>query len=399
MKEYQVFDKYKMVIINEIIMEFGYEYEEYIRRMFNDFKIIFETPPDEEYKYCKDSLIDRGKYYYEYIKLEYLKKKNYNSLVKEHLDKWIEHFVNLNKNDNYERIYKLFYGNEQMIDYFSSSYEFKLNDANVSIKDKKRILDKRNSFILKLNKLGYEIVTLDNKMVDLFIVYRDLYFCRMIIKKLLDEGDNYITRISKIINDDNSEIINDLIKKKEPTCFKYTKKNGGQYRFVYLPINRLRDMGNKTIDVILVHEMIHYIQKFNDKEEIIDEVFVQIKASRIVERLHKKGIFIFDKQDDSKIFGECIYEVLYPFINDIIKFIPLEIINDSIINNQYQCFDEYFGNNINKYILILNRLYNDFVNNNYFNENNLKECERCIKEMVVYYNSRKPIVRKRIIDK
>jgi len=399
MKEYQVFEKYKLIIVNEIVRELGIENEEYIRNVFNDFKIVLETPPMEEYRYCKDNLFDMSKYYYEYIKLEYLKKKIYNKVIKELLDNWIEIFIDLNKNNNYDKIEKLFYGNKQIIDYFSSLNELKLKDSRITSGIKDLIIMSREWFMSIINKLGYKIKTLDSKMVDIFIMYRDIYFDRIIIKNLLEEDNNYIKRIAKIINDDNEDVIADLIKKWQSTCFKYVKKNGELYRFIYLPINRLKFFGSKTIDVILVHEMIHYIQEMCDKEFILNEVLVQYKASKIVERLHNRGIFIFDNEDDFKIYGECPYEELYPFVNKIIELIPENVLNMAVITEDYQSLEVICGKKINDYIIILNNLYSDFMNCQKFSKENIELCDEYCSEITNYYNNNEIKSRRKVIDK
>lgn len=399
MKEYQIFEKYKLVIVNEIVREFGIENQGYIRKMFNEFKIVLETLPWEEYQYCKDNLLDKSKYYYEYIKLERLKKKIYSNVIKGLLDDWIEIFIDLNKNNNYDKISKLFYGDKQLIDYFSNQYELILRDNKINDKDIAIIIKKRKYFISLINRLGYKIRNLDSKMVDVFIKYREMYFNKIIIKNLLDVDNNYVVRISKIIGDNSIEIINELMKKENPTCFKYIKNNGDEHRFVYLPVNRLRNNGNKGIDVILVHEMIHYIQEIVLEEVILDEVLVQYKASKIVEKLHNKGIFVFDKEEDFRINGECIYEVLYPFVNKIIEIIPKDILSGVIIKDNYYELEKFLGDKISEYIIILNKLYEDFVRNGSFSEENLDRYQEWVKKLENSYDGNNYKVRIRCLEK
>ena len=127
--------------------------------------------------------------------------------------------------------------------------------------------------------------------------------------------------------------------------------------------------------------MIHYIQEMSSKEVILNEVLVQYKASRIVERLHNRGIFIFDNEDDFKISGECIYEVLYPFVKNIIEVIPEEIMNKVILKEDYQSLEVIFGESINEYLIILNKLYSDFVSNSEFSQDNIDNYYECINKM------------------
>jgi len=404
---YEQFEIYKNIIIKEITLEFGLEYNEYIKNIFNSIKIIFETTPKEEYlniKYYlnKYNLLERLRKYSEYVKLEQDKKKIYNRDIKPELDKWIYCFVDLNNNKDYDKISILFSNYHHysiLIDYFSSNWDLKLNSGCLSSRQKEYIISKRNEFLSFINKNGYIVKNFSKEMVDIFIKCRDQFVKRKLIQELLTENNFYISRISKIINDNNSEIISNILEKENPTCLKYIKNNGQSNKFIFLPISRLKRYRNKTIDVILIHEMLHFLQKYNDNEIILNEVLVQFKAIKIAKSLHDKGIYIFDSPYDAKCHGECLYEYLLPFIQIILNYLPSEMINKAIIEDNYYQFNQILGESISKYFTILQQLYQSLHNNLPFNKETLKEYNMCITDMTNYYLNNKINYKKRFLSK
>jgi len=143
-------------------------------------------------------------------------------------------------------------------------------------------------------------------------------------------------------------------------------------RFLRLPIIRMINNEVKSLDVILMHELIHIAESDehqvgirNHKEEedvnnIANEVRTQKLAIKLTKELHEEGIFVFDNPKDYAIGGKSAYEWLFPlsydFIDEHEKFI-----STCAITNNAKRLESKFGVNWNAYARYLSLLFDDLL--------------------------------------
>jgi len=384
-------------IIDELIYEFGNEYENHIRYVVNNLKVVFESLPDENcnailYGYDRGNLLIE---YKNYLELEHSKKQIFDKYLKKNLDYFISCFIDLNDQKDYRKIYKYFTTYEletSLIDYFSTK--------NIQGKVSDEADQAREKFINLIIKSGYKIKYIDPNVVDSFIYWRDQLARKIMYQQLIFNNNTYIIELTKLINDDCLDIVMGLNYQNNPCCYKYYKNNGYFNSFIYLPINHMKMNHSKAIDLIFIHELIHFIQKYSNDQSIINEVFVQYKAIQIVNRLHNKGVYLFDYVDDVKACGECMYEELIPYISILLENVPSEVLNNSIIDSNYQQLGVFFGNSIYEYLQVLDQLFDDLRNNANFRVQNINKYHQIITQMINYYlNSPLNSGKKKILNK
>lgn len=361
------YNKYKDIIVEEIIQEFGEEYRDIIKERINSHVIILQSNPLDDYTYaCKhhekikftDRLIIKERY----RKLEHIKEKARNDLM--HEFQWsIMAFFKIDENiifsNNPQNLVSLF-GNENFDASYIDSYSFDsmnlLNREDIPSTIKENILRDQSILRESLEKYGISIDDDFISQVDNFIDKRNLekegYYYRILnsnfiynkeLSKYLPKDARALFRISFYQNAHRSIII----------------KNGKEeIKYVFCPIIKLINLNLKGLDICFIHELVHTIQR--EPVDTIGEIVVQKAAINITNRLHNNEIFLFDNPDDYKIMGECGYEPFFPVIEPILSNYYDSILKNTLINSNFSSLGEVFGESWDKFLLELENLFLDF---------------------------------------
>ena len=375
---YDKLNKYKDIILEELIKYYGIEYTNKIIKRYNKTFFILDSDPINTFKYILNNkqdfkAIDILKYYKTYILYKNLFINNSNKHML-----WVEKYINtflVDKKINIkkEEIQELFLNN---IDAFSTQNENLLSNSPSIVKD--NILKRRNYVIKKMKELNLNI-KLDNKTIDNLIefIFDSKDYHRIMISKKSDLG-KYIKDNLKDLSDYSVKNIvfgNDTAF--NLVIFYDEFDNTKFYKVLKFPIIEQINKNCNCLDVILIHEIIHCIETNelgncvgldnNTENKVFNEIRTQKLAIEITNILHKKGIFIFDNKNNYNDKFTASYEyfkdISYSFINnheDIIKYCA--------INNDLNLLYDFFGNNFKIYSKYLDQLYENiksYVDNGY----------------------------------
>lgn len=394
------FSKYKDILMEEIIQEFGEEYRNDIIERINNHGIILQSNPLDDYTYlCKHA--DKIKFTDRFIikerhrKLERIKEKARNDLM--HEFQWmIKVFFKIDENiifgkDSNELV--SLFGNENFdtsyIDSYNSDSMNLLNREDTPQIVKENILNDQRILKESLEKYGIIIDEDFISQVDDFIDKRKLekdgYY-----RKILKSNSSYNKELSQYLSVVNPAILFYI------SFFQFSHrntisiKNQTTIEYVFCPIIRLINQNLKGLDIAFIHELVHTVAK-EKRVSIINEVIVQKAAINITRRLHENGIFIFDNPDDYRIENECTYESLFPIIEPILSNYD-DILKDTLINGSLYSLSEVFGESWNNFLTELENLFSTLLNmdmrskEHYTWQTDLSNINRYMAEMNDFYH-------------
>lgn len=394
------FSKYKNILIEEIIQEFGEEYRDIIIERINSHVIILQSNPLDDYTYlCKHA--DKIKFTDRFIikerhrKLEQIKEKARNELMNEFC--WIiKTFFEIDKDIIFEKASKelvSLFGNENFdasyVDSYNSNSMNLLNREDTPQIIKENILNDQRILREKLAEYGIMIDDSFISQVDNFLEKRKLekdgYY-----RRILKSNFSYNKELSKYLSVNNPEVLFEASFYEFPS--RHILMYGGQMiRFVFFPVAKYINQDVKSLDMILIHELVHTVDDEEMECSIIDEIVVQKTAINITKRLHEKGVFIFDNPDDYRIEGDSVYEPLFPIIEPILSNYDA-ILKDAHINGRFYSLSEVFGESWNNFLTELENLYSTLENMNmrskehYTWQTNLSNINRYMAEMEDFYH-------------
>lgn len=359
------YDKYKDILIEEIIQEFGEEYRDVIIERINSHIIILQSNPLDDYTYlCKHDdkikFTDRFIIKERYRKLKKIKEKARNELMDEF--KWfIAAFFEIDKNildqQDSNELVSLF-GNENFdvsyIDSYNSDSMSLLNGEDTPQVVKKYILNDQRMLREKLAEYGITINDSFINQVDQFIEKRKLekdgYY-----RRILSSNFSYNKELSQYLSTKNSEVLFYASFYENPCRSEFVMPDGQVIKFIFCSVVKYINQNIKSLDIRFIHELVHTVAQ-DGRNSIINEIVVQKSAINITRRLHEKGIFLFDDPNDYKIEGECGYEVLFPVVEPILLNY-YDILKETLINGSFYSSDEVFGESWNKFLAELESLF------------------------------------------
>ena len=358
------FKRKKDVIVELLIENYGREYEQVIKDRLSNLLIDFSSLPDQEYSFLQnhgDQLNERSKSIIEsrYSKYERVRKvawEEATELIYDYAEKNLS--IKCSTPEDFNILSNSDLG-EGIIDSLSSKSVQILNDPNRSQLLKEDILQKQDVFREYARSKNVSITQQD---IDKFIGYRKQIqtqyrivlvektkFCKNIFKDFVKRWETPIPAGCY------AEIVfgTDAFSRSFTITDRFEKRTVEPYiKIRYL---HLKDMGCKSIDTNIVHEMIHASEAGFDSS-ITNEIKTQLLAIKITTQLHRMGIFILDDPDDYIIQGQSGYEMLFPLVQDFFERNE-EIILDSSINLQPYKLIEYFGNVYAKFNIELNKIF------------------------------------------
>lgn len=387
------YKKAEPIIIDLLLMEYGEEHREKILEKMNKVYIFLESTPKDNYKYVlknKNKIMPSDYSYVDSETDEFINiKKESEEICFKELERYAQKYLGIEKIEPYLYLNLLKENDfsEGLIDALSSKYEVALKNKNISEKAKANIIASQKRFYEIVNKHGDHITELSLENVDQFIQHRD-----EIRKKHLEylmAHTNYGKRIQKNLeNIFNVEVPYEIIgrifyEKQEPGagyCANDENPNEHYFDYVKVPIINLLNRNIKSIDVYLIHELIHYIEtkgrivgiKISDEKKqnsIANEIRTQMLAIKTARKLHELGIFIYDDPKDYKLEGDkVLYEELFPisydFFNEHESFF-----NSCAINNTPEKIKNKFGANWQYYSQMLDKLYEQVLFYNQYGMN------------------------------
>lgn len=395
---YDRFLKNKDIIFNELINEFGTEYKDIIKNRLDNLIIVFDSTPNEEYDYLKNNkdLINNSKklkILYNYKQYELARKiafKNVSFDIKKIISSIFDIDVN-NLNDSNMFLFLDDNLNEGLIDSFSSSNEKLLKDNNCPSWIKKNILNDRNDFKLKVEKLGFDINSTPNikEKVDRYIEERtklNLIF----YGKILERNNLYNNELKQNFDILDFWCLYYISFYDKTNNFKMTLNNK-DYEYIYFPVDKLKNNKVKALDTSFIHELIHACLKEN-KQDIILETYVQSHAINIASKIHNKGLFIFDNKKDYEEKNWSSYEFLLNFISDFLEKNE-ELLTNLYIKKGVLIVDYFLGENYNelnfklKKIYELYKTYRDKGSNSIVINVDLDDIKKDIEKIKIYHRN------------
>lgn len=384
---YKQFEKYKKVIVQEIINEFGEENKNIICERIDGNILVFMSSPSEEYDYVRNNssinLLDKASVKMKYKNFEAIKNKICEPLMDGFIDTAL-YYMGLDKSYlKNEKLRELFTDenfNEGLIDSLTDKSMELLKNEKVPKSIRDNIRNNQAKFDKIVNELGIKVNGNFYYCIDEIIMIRDTYKY-MYYKKILENDSFYISNLRKILN--TSDYVKLFyISFVENTNHGNIKIGDNLIKYIYCPIARLKNQGIKSIDVQIVHELIHSIQG-EEIDNLFNEINVQMHAINVVKRLHQNNVFVFDNENDYKITGECIYESLFPLTDKLLD--QYGFIFDKCIFDGYGDMKNIFGEYWKKYLLQISHIYDVYLTKHIMLENNFKKVYEEIENMENFY--------------
>ena len=407
------FEKSKDIIIKLLINYYGVEYADVIRERLKNVMFDFSSTPEQEYAFLKEHKDELSELSKIIIKLKYMDhKKVQNKARAKGFEEYIEYIrsrLGIESKDKNLFLKKEFLElfsdpnfNSGLIDAFSSRSESLLQDPSVSIVLKEGILHDREEFHKRLASLEVKPDSLETKYIDNLIQNR---------QRIQIKYKNRVAEKSKFGREKYEEFKKEFGIELPPQSLSQFIfiENGwagsintadSQYEYIQIPLLLLKNIGSKTIDVSIIHEMIHKIEtngnivgiSIHDEKEtnkIVNETRTQSIALKLARELHSMGIFMYDNPKGYRLEGEATYEALFPLIKDFLDENEA-VLSDIAINTTPQELHNYFGNNWDEFSETVNKLYYDAMH--LFSRNHslpiIKDNIR-IKELIATMNSYK----------
>lgn len=374
------FEKYKFLIIDEIIRNYGEEFRYIILERFKHILFDFSSLPTEEYVYCIHHTKDFNnstinailKRYDDFSRAEAKFKKKYCQLIKEYIE---QNFPQVKREEiNSEFIFEKILKNE------------------IDLKRICNIIGKwenNSSNLLKKAKNFLEFCQ------EIQIQYRN----RIIENSCL--GEEIKEAVKKRFHLQlSTNSVRNLLYKTNPHAFHFYGPNNKTMSacVVKIPVMALLNRNIQSLDVCLIHEIIHQIETFGNSigisienkkktNRIINEIRTQKLAIKIAKKLHHNKIFILDDPKSCRLENDSKYEKLFPltgtFIEDYESFF-----NKCAIRNTPDLLELKFSKVWNFYSELLNLVYKNGMYEKELNSEIITICKTAIEDMNFYVKER-----------
>lgn len=368
------FNTYKKIILECLINYYGEEYRYEILEKAKYIYFNFASTPDEEYQFLLrhiqnhtsttiKSVLEKQE---EYCKMEKKYKFVYSNAIKDALkesknieSKEVNHFINemLEKSITMNKIKELL----KLLKIENASLEFLEQTYAICLKIQK---DYRKQIV---RELSLELQIKEDIKNQFSIDLSDYLLQEITFKTYPCAGNIY-----SLSNEEN------------PVG-----------SFIRIPVIYLLNHNVKSLDVCLIHEIIHKIEtndkyvgiSIEDKEKtnhIANEIRTQKLAIYITNILHKKGIFIFDNPEDFQLENDSKYEDLFILTGMFFEEYE-DFIKKCAIQNTPKLLEMKFGQTWNLYAKFLNHVYEDRVKRNkIINQQMLKDSDQMLENMNDY---------------
>ena len=362
-------------IINSFIDYYGYEYKDKIISNLKRTFYHFNSLPNENYQYINDYVDEVSEDDYNYFLKEYGEFKLKEALIKkessENLRDFVINYFELNNNEIVTR------NKEKFVSLIQNYIKYP------SYSKKYRKVFKKYNFDAK--KIDVYFISVYNKVKKNLDDY---------VKKYILDNTIYGNKIKQEAKSDHFEFLKYLAFDKGSSNFKYL---GDEYELhIKIPIIKLLNKKNISIDKVVIHEMIHSIESSKDKvglcsdhhdeNNIANEIKTQLITKKIVENLHSKGVYIYDSKDVQYDEKYCNYELLFIFAKIFIKY--ENIFKYCSINNTPCNLEILFGENWKIFSNKLDLYYKTCIKEDNDTLNvHLGEMEKLYKSMINYYEN------------
>lgn len=395
---FQIFKKYKPVLTEILIEYYGHEYADLIKEKLNNVYYSFSSTPVDDYKYLithanefsyREILMTQSRYF-SYKSVEEKTRSICSRILKKKIMECFKIADLKLDSDEETKFLSLFFKNDfrsSYIDYFSSRSLNILKDPNMPDDIIETIVTNRKRFRELLGEINIKKENLKPQVVDEFIKCREnirVEYQKSLVNNCKFGKDIYngMKKMSCSLEDGTLVY---LCFRTEPCAGTvYDGKEGVNCEYLKFPLTHLANLGIKSLDVSLMHELIHKIG--NHKYLIINEIRVQMLALKLTKKLHDRGIFIFDNPLDYKLEGESKYEILFPLAYDFLEEFEDLFRQCAIGNNEEDVLENNFGSLIKMYCDYLNYL---FESTDYYslNEDNYNYVKKLIESMKKVYRN------------
>lgn len=372
------FNKHKLLILEYIVQYYGEEYRYTIFERFKHIYFNFYSVPIEEHVYLSrnikhfssNSINPILKTYEDYLKVEEKYKGKYCKLIKDYL------FEN-----------------------FGLKQEQKNNILLNEILSKEITIRQLEKMVIKLGCDKEKITT--KKLEELYTYSKNIqnqYRNQMIRETMfgLQMKNDIKKRFSLEISDD---ILRQIAYKNQPYAGNLYAPNENTIplgTFIRIPVAALLNRGIRSLDVCLIHEIIHKIETCGNcvgiaiqddrkTNKIANEIRTQKIALHITKTLHENHIFILDDPKDYRIENDSKYEKLFlltgSFLEDYEKFF-----NKCAMKSTPQLLELKFSKIWNFYADYLNLAYQYIRENKELNEKILNTCLNAMNDMNTFVN-------------
>lgn len=370
------YENNKSNLIEVFVEVFGENNRLEITNMINNTYINFTSLPNEDYFYVmhNKSLFSEEDVKYvesrfnEYSEIKSKSQGIYINLINDYIKNNFSFVKDIELKGEFSKYRFLFSFYDSMfdigyIDFYSSKYMNLLNDEFVSIEVKNFIIEKQELFRSEMLDLGITFGTINSEVVDNYLIYRNNL--KNEYKKYILKNTNFGKNISEELDkyyDEKTLVFGTM----DEICFYPNplssvsiplNENDKKFYYIKIPIVELINIGAKSIDVSLIHELVHRLgrkdlfsgievyDKENDyvRNKYFDEVLTQKIAIKITKKAREKGIYIYNNLENDLIEGESCYEELFPLIGDFIDEHEELFFKLAFNNNGYE-LDNYFGN-------------------------------------------------------
>ena len=394
------FYKYKDVLTRLFIDYYGEEYADIIKNRIDLLCYDFSSIPNEEYKFVQNNknqfdviskLLTTLNYKDFSIAQKRFQKVHNNIFMKYIQSKWSIESIDENgellppsplflfTDASYEKGY---------IDYFSSKFIQLLNDPSIPEEHKDYVRGEQETVGEILQSYGIHIEDISSVDVDELIEYRnrikDSYQKCLVEKTLFGKKIDKIFRKVMGFQLPSENLSSIALSNKSFAGYIRVDEDDDStyYQFIKIPLLHLMNHNLKTLDVNLIHELIHKIETYDNyvgiayhRDEvavnvIANEIRTQILAINFAKQLHKLGFFIFDNPDDYKYENESAYESLFPLTKDFFDKYE-EVFSYCAMNHSPQQLVEYFGESFSDFSSLLDEIYYDHI---YFYSRAFGEC-------------------------
>lgn len=346
-KDEKRFEYLKPFIIEEIITEFGEKNRNLICNGINETIYVFSPTPEEDYKWMKTtkekiSKLEKLKIQTKYINYRKTKQKQKILLISV-LRQMIEYYFDIKIPEDFLiDILNLFTKRDfskSWIDFFSQEIKNLIENENTPYKLKLGLLKKQKLALHKFQEMGIDMSKISQENIEEFLKQRDLVQ-ETFYKRILESNNSYTNSLRKKLTLTDAFCLYN-ISYYQPTHFGRFNIEGNIVKYIYFPINRKKLAEEEGLDVDLIHETLHSIQK-QATSDFINEINVQNHAMNITERLHQKGIYIFDNPKNCKVRGTCTYEEFIPLIGEFLKE-QNDILGECLLEGEYSNLVEVYG--------------------------------------------------------
>ncbi len=356
-------NKYLDYLIEILASDYHYSFKDLIARRLRETVYIFDSLPGDSYYTLKylgfNPKVNKKLYKYYLEHKDYLaKEKNINKQAYKIYDVSIKEAFNITSSfykDNRCVINKLDYK------YFSSICEEYYNDENFM-----KVIDEyRKIYLETCKEIGLEPLVDQEKIDHLLKTLAGL--CNFSNYKLLNStlfGKRMKEKIGLKFNVDpslqNNYLRNILDKAENASAITTTIKNK---TLIYHPL--FFNYNRESLDLTLLHEMIHSLERtnnncgldiINQEQTIFNELRTEAKAIKIIKKIRKEQIYIFD-MDDSVTKSTTTYDRFIPLVSSFLDEYK-EILDYVAITNRMSILYKFFSKDaFDSYTYLLESIY------------------------------------------